>query len=253
MTVKCAILFLAAAVALVPCRAAQKKDARRAADESARAIERLLNSRTAGSPRAFAQAVEVVAADAKRGQPLQKFLMAIIARDEEMPPAVRLTAREQEIYLAESRPVIRRLAEGRNNPLAWYLLSVDAGDTNLLKRAADGGNVQALNAWGTSALDRALNEGLPKDAEQRAVRAAVSCFEKAAGLGDANGLYNLGMAYARGLGRKRDDMRAFDCFRAAAEATEEAVLNSMVAAEDVTGYGGHTRLSLSHFMDRLSR
>ena len=55
------------------------------------------------------------------------------------------------------------------------------------------------------------------------------------------------------------DVKAFSedyidlCFRAAAEATEEAVLNSMVAAEDVTGYGGHTRLSLSHFMDRLSR
>ena len=43
------------------------------------------------------------------------------------------------------------------------------------------------------------------------------------------------------------------CFRAAAEATQEAVINSMVAAEDVTGYGGQTRLSLSHFMDRLSR
>ncbi len=42
------------------------------------------------------------------------------------------------------------------------------------------------------------------------------------------------------------------CFRAAAEATEEAVLNSMVAAEDVTGYGGHTRLSLSHFMSKLT-
>ncbi len=42
------------------------------------------------------------------------------------------------------------------------------------------------------------------------------------------------------------------CFRAAAEATEEAVLNSMTAAEDVTGYGGYTRLSLGHFMDRLT-
>ena len=227
MTVKCAILFLAAAVALVPCRAAQKKDARRAADESALAIERLLNSRSAGSPRAFAQAVEVVAADAKRGQPLQKFLMAIIARDEEMPPAVRLTARERETYLAESRPVIRRLAEGRDNPLAWYLLSVDAGDTNLLKRAADGGNVQALNAWGTSALDQALNTSQSKEAEQRAVRAAVAYFEKAAGLGDANGLYNLGMVYARGLGRKRDDMRAFDCFRAAAEKGHPEAINSI--------------------------
>ena len=39
-------------------------------------------------------------------------------------------------------------------------------------------------------------------------------------------------------------------FRAAAEATEEAVLNSMAAAEDVTGPSGTTRLSLSRFLDR---
>ena len=36
-------------------------------------------------------------------------------------------------------------------------------------------------------------------------------------------------------------------FRAAAECTEEAVLNSMTAAEDVTGPNGVTRLSLVHF------
>ena len=37
-------------------------------------------------------------------------------------------------------------------------------------------------------------------------------------------------------------------FRAAAECTEEAVLNSMVAAEDVTGPNGNVRLSLKHFL-----
>ena len=37
-------------------------------------------------------------------------------------------------------------------------------------------------------------------------------------------------------------------FRAAAEATEEAVLNSMAAAEQVTGFGGNTRHSLAEFL-----
>lgn len=37
-------------------------------------------------------------------------------------------------------------------------------------------------------------------------------------------------------------------FRAAAEATEEAVLNSMVAAEQVTGFSGNTRHSLAEFL-----
>ena len=39
-------------------------------------------------------------------------------------------------------------------------------------------------------------------------------------------------------------------FRAAAECTEEAVLNSMAAAEDVTGQNGAVRLSLARFLER---
>ena len=37
-------------------------------------------------------------------------------------------------------------------------------------------------------------------------------------------------------------------FRAAAESTEEAVLNSMVAADDVTGWQGHVRRSIRHYL-----
>ncbi len=39
-------------------------------------------------------------------------------------------------------------------------------------------------------------------------------------------------------------------FRAVAEATEEAVLNAMTAAETVTGYQGHTRESLTGYLAR---
>ena len=191
------------------------------------AIERMLNSQTSGSPRAYAKAVEEVAVDAKRGQPLQRFLIALASRDADAVPAARLPARERETYFADSRPVIRRLAEERDNPLAWYLLSLDAGDTNLLRRAADGGNVQALNAWGTTLLNLAFNASESKVQETARCLDAVACFEKAAGQGDANGLYNLGMAYARGLGVKRDDTKAFDCFRTAAEKGHPEAINSL--------------------------
>lgn len=40
-------------------------------------------------------------------------------------------------------------------------------------------------------------------------------------------------------------------FRAAAECTEESVLNSLTAAEDVTGFNATTRVSLNHFMNNL--
>ena len=47
-----------------------------------------------------------------------------------------------------------------------------------------------------------------------------------------------------------NENRMDDVFRAVAECTEEAVLNSMAAAEDVTGPNGVTRLSLSRFLAR---
>lgn len=40
-------------------------------------------------------------------------------------------------------------------------------------------------------------------------------------------------------------------FRAMAEAEEEAVLNSMVTAQTVTGYQGTVKRSLSEFMDQI--
>ena len=47
-----------------------------------------------------------------------------------------------------------------------------------------------------------------------------------------------------------NENRMNDVFRAAAECTEEAILNSMAAAEDVTGPGGALRQSLSHFLNK---
>jgi TPR repeat protein len=194
------------------------------ANDLAEPIEQLLNSRSAGSPHAYAKAAKQVAQAAKDGRPLQKYIIALISREADAPPAARITDAERERYFAESRPTIRRLAESRGNPLAWYLLSVDTGDTNMLKRAADGNNVQALNAWGNYLLDRALNA---PQIDHARVSEAVACFRLAAGQGDANGSYNLGMAYARGLGMPRDDARAFACFRSAAEKGHPEAINSM--------------------------
>ncbi len=194
---------------------------------STASIEMLLNSRAAGSPRAYAQAAAEVAAAAAAGRPLQKFVIAIVSRDDNAPPAARLSPETRERYLAETRPMILRLAEERKNPLAWYLLAVDAGDTNLLKRAADGNCIQALNAWGAAELDRAFNESASAAERDERARLAVDCFRRSAAKGDANGLYNYGMAFARGLGGVRDDERAFACFRAAAEKGHPEAINSI--------------------------
>ena len=42
-------------------------------------------------------------------------------------------------------------------------------------------------------------------------------------------------------------------FRAVAEATEEAILNSMITAGNVTGYKKHKRISLKNYMNLLEK
>ena len=70
-----------------------------ASSESSDAILRLLNSRSAGSPLRYAQAASVVAADAKRGLPLQQFVLAIIAGDPDAPSAARIPDEQRKAFL----------------------------------------------------------------------------------------------------------------------------------------------------------
>ncbi len=195
--------------------------------DQANAIVRLLNSRASGSPRGYAEAAEEIAADAAAGKPLQGFVLAIVAREPDAPPAARLDEATRQKYLTASREKITKLAHRTNNSLAWYLLSIDSGDTTLLQRAALGGNVQALNAWGSMLVNNIIREGRSTNEIARVLGEAVEFFKKAAGQGDANGLYNLGMCHARGLGVPRDDEKAFSCFRTAAEKGHPDAINNI--------------------------
>ena len=189
----------------------------------ANAIVRLLNSRASGSPKGSAE----VAAAAAEGKPLQRFVIAVVSRDHDAPEAAKIDDATREEYLKSSRGRIEKLAHRTNNSLAWYLLSIDRNDTNLLQRAALGGNVQALNAWGAMLVNMAVTEGRSTNEIASALSEALGFFKQAAGQGDGNGLYNLGMCHARGLGTPRNDERAFDCFRNAAEKGHPEAINNI--------------------------
>lgn len=196
-------------------------------EKSANAIIRLLNSRAAGSQRAYEEAARVVREDAEKGRALQRFLLAILSRDVNAPDAARLSERQREEYLA-SREKIRKLAETNGNPLALYLLSMESGDIGQLERAASGGNVQALNALGTLRLtevesDAAISPAVAEEARSK----AYGCFKRASDQGDVNGLYNLGVCLMNGYGCTRDGKKAFDCFRVAAEAGHAEAINNL--------------------------
>ena len=58
--------------------------------DPANAIMRLLNSQASGSVRGFTQAAEEVAAEAKKGRPVYAYVLALVSRMPNPPPAARL-------------------------------------------------------------------------------------------------------------------------------------------------------------------
>ena len=126
--------------------------------DPANAIMRLLNSQASGSVRGFEQAAEEVAEQAKKGRPVYAYVLALVSRMPSPPPAARLDDATRTKYLDGCRDKIKKLANEKNNSMAWYLLSLENNDRDLLHRAADAGNVQAMNAWGTYLVTRAVGE-----------------------------------------------------------------------------------------------
>lgn len=175
---------------------------------SADAVAVILNSKNATSKRNYEAAKEIVTRDAEAGKPLQQFVVALTTSDRDL----------SEKYLAASREKIRGLAETKDNSLAWYLLSMEGNDFRMLQKAADGGNVQALNAIGSIATQEALaRNSISSNDLERILKKSYEFFRKAAVQRDANGFINLGTCYLRGFGCKKDMAMAFNCFCAAAE------------------------------------
>ena len=166
--------------------------------DPANAIMRLLNSRASGSKKEYAKAAEEVAEKAKTGSPVYGFVLALVSREPDAPPAAQMDDKTRTKYLDGCRDQIKQLALEKNNSMAWYLLSLETSDTNLLHRAADGGNIQAMNAWGAFILTRAIAEDVSTNEQKRVMGLAYDYFKAAAKDGDANGLYNLGTCHARG-------------------------------------------------------
>lgn len=179
-----------------------------AAMTSADAVQVVLNSSNSVGVATFQKARAMVEREAAEGKPLQQFVIGVTTEDPVLAKR----------YLNASREKIRMIAERNNNALAWYLLSMEANDFKLLQRAADGENVQALNAMGAIATSEAVSRSdLDVMRVERILKRSYDCFRRAAKQRDAKGFVNLGTCYLRGLGCKQDMAMAFRCFQAAAE------------------------------------
>lgn len=199
-----------------------------AASGSSEAIIRVLNTRAAGSVAAYARAVEVVAADAEKGKPIQQYLIALLSREKNAPPAARITDETRERYMANSRDRIFEMARTRNNPMAWYLISLEKNDLTVLKHAADLGNIQALNTYATIKMSDALD--LKERDPEKSKAAMKECFDsyrRAADRDDANALNSLAICYQNGYGCEKDEKKAFRCFFKAAEKRHPEAINNL--------------------------
>lgn len=198
------------------------------ASKSADAIIRVLNTRTAGSPAAYAKAVEIVAADARAGKPIQQFLIALLSGEKDAPAAARISEETRARYLANSRARISEMARTRNNAMAWYLISLEKNDMAILKHAADLGNVQALNTYATIKMSQAVESaGMSPEESAAVMKECFDSYARAAKAKDANALNSLGICYQKGYGCRKDDDRAFKCFFKAAEMRHPEAVNNL--------------------------
>lgn len=213
-----------------------------AALTSSDAIMTLLNSRSATTPARYEESLELVTREADAGKPLQQFLLGVTIKD----------ASAARKYLDASRDRIKRLAAEKNNPLAWYLLSLETHDTKFLKIAADGGNVQALNAYGSFLIKDAFDRNLSSNKLEEALSEGYSCFKRAVKNRDPNALINLGTCYLRGFGCEINHMLAHECFRSAAQAGHPDAMDYLSANYEL-GHGVEKNHELSLFWRMKAR
>ena len=191
------------------------------------AILDLLNSRAAGNETRYEAAALKVAEGARRGLPLQMFIIALSSRNgDRLPPGAAVDAETQEAYFKASRPVLERIAARKSNPIVLYLLAMESHDAAMLEKAAELGNPQALNrtAAGLVADNPAR---YPDSVTNAALVKAFGRFKAAAKQNDMNGCYNFGVCLNSGIGTERDEEAAFNAFRTAAERGHVDAMNNL--------------------------
>jgi TPR repeat protein len=193
------------------------------------AVAHLLNAPTSCGKKVYAEAKEVVARDAKAGKPLQQFVWGLSLMTDD--------PKTSQACLDASRAKIREMAEKTNNPMAWYLLSVEKNDVACLQKAADGGNVQALNALGLLIHSEALaRRNADTNQLEAAFKRSFRLFHKASRQRDSNGFVNLGSCFTYGLGCAQDLKAAFRCYEAAAALGHPEAMDALSAAYQL-GHG----------------
>lgn len=199
-----------------------------AADDYAREVlEEFLDARSAESPARYARAAKSVAKLASEGNALHQYVLAVVSTEGDFPLDVELSEKDREYYILKNRRRISVLAEKEDNALAYYLLSLERGDRNMLHRAAKAGNVYALNELGARMMAETKARRTSYASANRKLDDCYVYFSRAADKRDPTALYNLGVCLLNGYGCIKNPAAALENFRRAADMNHPRAINAL--------------------------
>lgn len=196
-------------------------------DYAREVLEEFLDARGAESPVRYARAAKAVVTLASEGSALHQYVLAVVSKEADFPRSVKIDEKDVEHYLLRNRRKIARLAEKDDNALALYLLSLDRKDSKLLRKAAQGGNVYALNELGARIMTEVNTRRHSVLSANKKFYESFEYFSRAADKRDPSALYNLGVCHLNGCGCTKDTAKAIENFTRAADMNHPRALNAL--------------------------
>ncbi len=197
-------------------------------DDIAREVlEEFLDARSADSPVRYERAAKNMVSLAADGKVLHQYVLAVVSKEPDFPRALKPAEKDAEYYLLKNRRKIAQLAESEDNALAYYLLSLDKKDVKLLRKAAQGGNIYALNELGVKLMNEVKSKKHSVLNANKKLFESFEHFSRAADKRDPTALYNLGICYLNGYGCEKDTVRAFECFTRASDMNHPSAMNML--------------------------
>lgn len=196
-------------------------------DYAREVLEEFLDARSAESPIRYARAAKGVASLAAEGKSLHQYVLAVTSKEADFPVSVEISQKDLENYLLKNRRKIAQLAQKDDNALAYYLLSLDKKDKNLLRKAAKGGNVYALNELGAMIVAEVNSRRHSVLSANKKFYESFEYFSRAADKRDPSALYNLGVCYLNGYGCTKDAAKAIETLTRAADMNHPRAMNAL--------------------------
>lgn len=199
----------------------------RSNDYAREVLEEFLDARGAESPIRYERAAKALAILAADDNSLHQYVLAVASKEPNFPKSLKVADKDIEYYILKNRRKISQLAEKEDNALAYFLLALDRKDKNMLRKAAKGGCVYALNELGTKLLAEVKAKKHSILNANKKYFEAFDYFTRASEKRDPTALYNLGFCYLNGFGCTKNTALAIENFTRASDMNNPQAMNAL--------------------------